>query len=767
MINLCFAAKVKDCPDVCNCLGTYVDCASNKLSKIPPNIPKWANVLTLQNNSIKRISDFNWKQYTELRELILNKNNIANIPNDVLQHSTQLKVLILDYNHLRVISKTWLYGLDSLKQLSLSHNVINKIDLDAWEFCQTLYVLDLSFNNLESIEADTFKNLGQLQKLSLNNNNITYIKENAFVHLPKLKVLNLSNNQISWTIEDANGVFQGLNDLLKFHLAGNQIKSINVDAFIGLKNVTYLNLANNNITSIQNNAFSKLSSLKDLVINTTSLLCDCNLRWFVDWLHLKQMKLHATICAYPDGLRGQSLIEVSKNLTCDESPKLRLIEEPEPEIMALKGENITLNCKAISSSHDIMTFLWKKDNIELVNSNLVIKSYTEPDGKSTVTRSELNLINVDHSDAGKYQCVVSNSFGTTYSQKSAISVLVYPTFVKIPKNITVRAGEMVRLECAANGEPTPEIAWHKDGGNDFPAARERRMQVMPHDDVFFIVNAKPIDMGVYSCTAHNLAGTVVANASLTIQEKPSFIKAMEDKEFTAGEDMVLPCLAKGLPKPTITWLKDGEAIIRTERHFFIHEDQLLIIVDSVKADSGVYECRLKKSSRRGERTKQDHRETKYIIFISHHQCWASSTYDTSNMMGIIIITVVCCAVLTSIIWVVIIYQTRKRIPPPVIQTEMQELPDMTDKSRTHQLQLQLCPDNISNHSSSKDSGTGDSAKHSNDDLVPEEFTMIVNGEIVMDVNNSHIPLLHYPRSTNHDRIISMETSASDVEPKDV
>ncbi|KAJ8926860.1 hypothetical protein NQ314_020711 [Rhamnusium bicolor] len=136
-------------------------------------------------------------------------------------------------------------------------------------------------------------------------------------------------------------------------------------------------------------------------------------------------------------------------------------------------------------------------------------------------------------------------------------------------------------------------------------------------------------------------------------------------------------------------------------------------------------------------------------------------------MGIIIITVVCCAVLTSIIWVVIIYQTRKRMPPPVIQTKMQELPELTDKSRAYQLQLHLCSDNISDHSSSKDSGTGDSAKRSNDDLAPEEFTMIINGEMVMEINNSHVPLLHCPRSTNHDRIVSSDTSESQTQPKEV
>lgn len=83
--------------------------------------------------------------------------------------------------------------------------------------------------------------------------------------------------------------------------------------------------------------------------------------------------------------------------------------------------------------------------------------------------------------------------------------------------MTVPSGTTVRLECSADGEPPPQISWQKDGGNDFPSARERRIHVMHSDDVIFIVNAKPVDMGVYTCTAGNPAGKISANATLTIE----------------------------------------------------------------------------------------------------------------------------------------------------------------------------------------------------------------------------------------------------------
>lgn len=98
-------------------------------------------------------------------------------------------------------------------------------------------------------------------------------------------------------------------------------------------------------------------------------------------------------------------------------------------------------------------------------------------------------------------------------------ITVYPSFSKISRDIRVNAGSTVGLECSAEGQPSPQIAWQKDGGDDFPAARERRMHMMPTDDVLFIVDVKTADSGVYSCTAQNLAGLIVANVTLTILGK--------------------------------------------------------------------------------------------------------------------------------------------------------------------------------------------------------------------------------------------------------
>jgi leucine-rich repeats and immunoglobulin-like domains protein 1/3 len=78
-------------------------------------------------------------------------------------------------------------------------------------------------------------------------------------------------------------------------------------------------------------------------------------------------------------------------------------------------------------------------------------------------------------------------------------------------------------------------------------------------------------------------------------EPPVFIKPMEHKDITEGETTVLECMAGGHPKPKLTWTKESQPLVATSRHFFTAENQLLIIVNSAKTDSGNYNCEIANS----------------------------------------------------------------------------------------------------------------------------------------------------------------------------
>lgn len=100
-----------------------------------------------------------------------------------------------------------------------------------------------------------------------------------------------------------------------------------------------------------------------------------------------------------------------------------------------------------------------------------------------------------------------------------ICLAVFPKLTMKPKNVSVEAGKTFELLCQADGHPEPVLSWQKDGGTNFPAANDRRMDFVPASKVYVIRNAQPVDTGRYTCTASNEAGSVNATAFVTVLGK--------------------------------------------------------------------------------------------------------------------------------------------------------------------------------------------------------------------------------------------------------
>lgn len=703
----------------------------NDIKSLPAHLFRYQGnlkTLELSHNKLTNITGLLFQGLSNLTTLKLRFNNIENLTDGAFFGFKSLNSLQLDHNKIKSISKGWTYGLESVITLSLSNNLISEIDFGSWELCTNLESLDLSHNYVTQIEGRTFQHLINLRTLHLGYNKISSISQEAFSYVVQLQTLHLNNNKISWTVEDMSGPFSKLHNLITFSLAVNHIKSINPRAFEGLSNLYELDLNGNNITSIQQHAFEPLTKLRRLHLNSSSLLCDCNILWIVKWMKERaEHKYISANCAYPAEVRGTSITKLKED-NCGDSPKPKVVEHPKTHL-AIKGRPANLVCSATSNPFNNMTFLWRKNNGNISNP-LVYENITISDNGHPRATSVLIIPNVTHADSGKYQCVVSNNFGTTYSSKAKVNIVTFPRFIQTPTNVTVKTGETVTLNCAASGDPPPEISWKKDGGNDFPAARERRMNVMPTDHLFFIVNAKTTDIGIYSCAAKNPAGTIIANSTLTVLQEPSFVRVMENKEVTSGDSVVLQCMISGSPKPVLKWLKDGSPIVPSERHFLTNEDQLLIIIGAEAGDAGRYECEI--TNELG--TKKDMTELRVLPPVA-------IMVNEKDMTGIIIITVVCCAVGTSIIWVVIIYHTRRRMARAVPTFPAESL-KMTHVVHSESESPQMFSDNLSEHSSCKDSGTGDSAKQTSCDGVPTDRSEQIHFETAVCTSYSPVPEAH-------------------------
>ncbi|XP_040493141.1 leucine-rich repeats and immunoglobulin-like domains protein 3 isoform X1 [Ursus maritimus] len=635
----------------------------NRISAVPPKMFKLPQLqhLELNRNKIKNVDGLTFQGLGALKSLKMQRNGVTKLMDGAFWGLSNMEILQLDHNNLTEITKGWLYGLLMLQELHLSQNAINRISPDAWEFCQKLSELDLTFNHLSRLDDSSFLGLSLLNTLHIGNNKVSYIADCAFRGLSSLKTLDLKNNEISWTIEDMNGAFSGLDKLRRLILQGNRIRSITKKAFTGLDALEHLDLSDNAIMSLQGNAFSQMKKLQQLHLNTSSLLCDCQLKWLPQWVAENNFQSFVNAsCAHPQLLKGRSIFAVSPDgFVCDDFPKPQITVQPETQ-SAIKGSNLSFICSAASSSDSPMTFAWKKDNELLHDAEMENYAHLRAQGGEVMEYTTiLRLRNVEFSSEGKYQCVISNHFGSSYSVKAKLTVNMLPSFTKTPMDLTIRAGAMARLECAALGHPAPQIAWQKDGGTDFPAARERRMHVMPEDDVFFIVDVKIEDIGVYSCTAQNSAGSISANATLTVLETPSFLRPLLDRTVTKGETAVLQCIAGGSPPPRLNWTKDDSPLVVTERHFFAAGNQLLIIVDSDVNDAGKYTCEM--SNTLGTERGNVRLSVIPTPTCDSPQMTASSLDDDGwATVGVVIIAVVCCVVGTSLVWVVIIYHTRRR-----------------------------------------------------------------------------------------------------------
>lgn len=63
-----------------------------------------------------------------------------------------------------------------------------------------------------------------------------------------------------------------------------------------------------------------------------------------------------------------------------------------------------------------------------------------------------------------------------------------------------------------------------------------------------------------------------------------------DITVTKGGDVTLQCAAEGVPRPAVTWLKDGRPVTGQQGAKILNEGRLLRIKDAKVSDTGRYTC---------------------------------------------------------------------------------------------------------------------------------------------------------------------------------
>ncbi|XP_054862555.1 neuronal cell adhesion molecule a isoform X11 [Amphiprion ocellaris] len=151
----------------------------------------------------------------------------------------------------------------------------------------------------------------------------------------------------------------------------------------------------------------------------------------------------------------------------------------------------------------------------------------------------------------------------------------------------VLRGETLELECIADGLPTPDISWQKDGG-ELPSSRT---SFHNFKKTLKISDVNEADGGAYRCTATNNLGTVHHIIKVTVNAAPFWVSAPRNLILAPNETGILTCRVSGEPKPQISWFVNGVPIENAPEDHSRKVDDDTVILSSVQSgSSAVYQC---------------------------------------------------------------------------------------------------------------------------------------------------------------------------------
>ncbi|XP_067357770.1 neuronal cell adhesion molecule-like isoform X15 [Channa argus] len=284
---------------------------------------------------------------------------------------------------------------------------------------------------------------------------------------------------------------------------------------------------------------------------------------------------------------------VSNNIVVRQSRSPLWSKEKIKPIVVQEGVSLVLPCRPPAGLPPPIIF-WMDNNFQrLPQSSRVSQSLN----------GDLYFSNVLREDSrSDYICYARFPHTQTIQQKQPITVKVInqdpvderkPTFL-IPSGLfsvkMVLRGQVLEMECIAEGLPTPEISWTKVSGY-LPA---KRTSFLHYQKTLRIVNVSESDAGDYRCTARNRHGSAQHTISVSVIAAPYWISdPPRNLVLAPGENGVLTCRASGTPKPKITWAMNGVPIENAPKDLSRKVDgDTIIFTDVQTGSSAVYQCNI-------------------------------------------------------------------------------------------------------------------------------------------------------------------------------
>nr|VZI12048.1 unnamed protein product [Spirometra erinaceieuropaei] len=190
--------------------------------------------------------------------------------------------------------------------------------------------------------------------------------------------------------------------------------------------------------------------------------------------------------------------EYSYRFTVKTRPKVHMYQSDEP---SRQKERTRLYCNVSGEADSIV---WLKDGVPVANSSRV----NIRDNGASLVISMAKAV-----DTGLYQCIAANPVGEDLGELRLV-IDSKPLLVKSPRNQTARLGEIVTMECQAEGHPTPTIRWFHDNSS----VRIGGTHSLIKNGSLRIVGVTEKEEGIYHCVASSSQGEAISDpAELKVQ----------------------------------------------------------------------------------------------------------------------------------------------------------------------------------------------------------------------------------------------------------
>uniref|UniRef100_A0A6Q2X7D5 Neural cell adhesion molecule L1 n=1 Tax=Esox lucius TaxID=8010 RepID=A0A6Q2X7D5_ESOLU len=288
-----------------------------------------------------------------------------------------------------------------------------------------------------------------------------------------------------------------------------------------------------------------------------------------------------------------------------------IIKQSLKDLIVDAGNDMVIECEARGTPHPI--FSWRRNG----------KYFNVARDSQVSMRRRSGTLDIyawakPEAYEGEYQCVATNEYGTAYSNKINLRISKAPLWPKeVLEPVTVSVGHPLVLKCSPPpGPPKPETYWMSkcSSGRPFnwphqphppvmvPIKQDRRVSMGVNGDLYFsnvYFNDSATD---YCCNARfpykniiqqKMPVTVRVLTTRMLSEAPPTFLSPAGKSSTQiamlGEELLLECIAAGLPTPVITWTKDGGGLDTTNMRVK-NQNKLLQIPKATFEDAGEYTC---------------------------------------------------------------------------------------------------------------------------------------------------------------------------------